>query len=579
MTEAVFQAPKRRARVYEGYNTPLPVPLTAENDGLQPTLIYKAEIVNQHVVVRDPEHIQALYGKGYFGKGILSRSRPDHSISLQWEKFGEQVLPVISLSKYQKHMSWARDVLLAHGLEEEVVNQTLQRLSQPIEPELSEKNGHNECPASPRRSQDAVSGEPQYDALEQTGTESQGEQDSDSPQSKRPRRQGDVRFDPLAELYHQELQQGDKAALVDRGHMLKTLPAHRQRTDMEYVLVFDQEDEQKPVVKHRTEPGNPTGTTRRVCRINPFRLLEYLQLTREEAFFLVYGLGCLSVYNNEEPLSVMQLWQMFRFVQPHFETSYIAYHFFRSRGWVPKPGVKYGTDLMLYRKGPPFYHASYSVVVEKVAQEKVAQEKVAQEKVDQEKVDQEKVAQEKVAQEKVDQEKVDQEKVDQEKVAQEKVDQEKVDQEKVDQEKVDQEKVDQEKVDQEKVDQEKVAQEKVAQEKVAQEKVAQEKVAQEKVAQEKVAQEKVAQEKVAQEKVDQAFSGATLRPFSWRTLAALSRITGNVSKELMLCFVIYPSDMKEEQLSSPNCISDVTVQEIILSRWISSQERTDMEDI
>uniref|UniRef100_A0A0E9R1A9 Uncharacterized protein n=1 Tax=Anguilla anguilla TaxID=7936 RepID=A0A0E9R1A9_ANGAN len=28
--------------------------------------------------------------------------------------------------------------------------------------------------------------------------------------------------------------------------------------------------------------------------------------------------------------------------------------------------MKYGTDLMLYRKGPPFYHASYSVVVERV---------------------------------------------------------------------------------------------------------------------------------------------------------------------------------------------------------------------
>lgn len=480
MMEAVFQAPKRRPRVYETYDAPFPVPLAAVDARLQQTLIYRADMVNQHVVVRDPDHIQALYGKGYFGKGILSRSRPDHSISHQWEKFGERVLPVISLFKYQKHLSWARDVLLAQGLEEEVVNQMLQRLSQPMEPELREENGNDDCPASPHRSEETGSGagKPQEVASEQAGTgrqqgqasaswspEEQGEQDSQCPQAKRPRSQGDGRFDPLSELYPQEPQQIDPAALatvrcprhddwlVDCGcrlddSVLETLTLQRDRQTeagqqgadrgYEYVLVMEEENS---VVKGRAGPGT---TLRRVCRVNPFRLLEYLQLTLEEAFFLVYALGCLSVYYNEEPLSVLQLWEMFRSVQPHFETSYMAYHYFRSRGWVPKPGVKYGTDLMLYRKGPPFYHASYSVVVEKV---------------------------------------------------------------------------------------------------------------------------------------DQPCGGGALRPFSWRSLAALSRITGNVSKDLMLCYVIYPPHLTEEQLSSPDCLCRVKVQEIILSRWISSRERTETDDI
>ncbi|XP_055725984.1 tRNA-splicing endonuclease subunit Sen2 isoform X2 [Salvelinus fontinalis] len=532
MMDAVFQAPKRRPRVYEAYDAPFPVPLAAGDARLQQTIIYRADMVNQHVVVRDPEHIQALYGKGYFGKGILSRSRPDHSISQQWEKFGERVLPVISLFKYQKHLSWARDVLLAQGLEEEVVNQMLQRLCQPMEPELREENGNDDCPASPHRSEETGAGEPQDMASEQTGAgkpqdmaseqtgagkpqdmaseqtgagkpqdmaseqtgagrqqdmaseqagagrqqgqasdswspEDQGEQDSQCSQAKRPRSEGDGRFDPLSELYTREPQQIDPAALttvrcprhddwlVDCGcrledSVLETLTLQRDRqTDAgrqgadrgyEYVLVMEEEEENS-VVKGRAGPGM---TVRRVCRVNPFRLLEYLQLTLEEAFFLVYALGCLSVYYNEEPLSVLQLWEIFRSVQPHFETSYMAYHYFRSRGWVPKPGVKYGTDLMLYRKGPPFYHASYSVVVEKV---------------------------------------------------------------------------------------------------------------------------------------DQPCRGGALRPFSWRSLAALSRITGNVSKDLMLCYVIYPSHLTEEQLSSPDCLCRVTVQEIILSRWISSRERTETDDI
>ncbi|XP_048037794.1 LOW QUALITY PROTEIN: tRNA-splicing endonuclease subunit Sen2-like [Megalobrama amblycephala] len=181
-----------------------------------------------------------------------------------------------------------------------------------------------------------------------------------------------------------------------------------------------------------------------VCRINPFTMMEYLQLSYEEAFFLVYALGCLSVYYSGEPLSVAQVWTMFRSLQPNFSTSYTAYHYFRSKGWVPKSGIKYGTDLMLYRKGPPFYHASYSVVVERA---------------------------------------------------------------------------------------------------------------------------------------DACFRGATLRPFSWRSLAALSRTTGNVSKELMLCYVITPSNLTEDMLSSPDCLKRFTVQEVLVSRWVSSRERTEQEEV
>ncbi|CAB1315719.1 unnamed protein product [Coregonus sp. 'balchen'] len=410
MTDAVFQAPKRRARVYEAYDAPFPVPLAAEEARLQQTLIYRAEMVNQHVIVRDPEHIQALYGK----------------------------------ASYQEADQTTVSHTNGKGLEEDVVNQMLQRLCQPMEPELREENGHDdrreETGSGAGKLQDMASeqagtGEQQVQALASCSPDDQGEQDSECPQAKRPRRQGDSRFDPLAELYPQEPQQIDQAALdtvrcskhddwlVDCGCRLEdsvletlTLQGDRQAEadrGYEYVLVMEEEEEEEEnsVVK---------------------------------AFFLVYALGCLSVYYNEEPLSVLQLWEMFRSVQPHFETSYMAYHYFRSRGWVPKPGVKYGTDLMLYRKGPPFYHSSYSVVVEKV---------------------------------------------------------------------------------------------------------------------------------------HQPCRGGALRPFSWRSLAALSRITGNVSKDLMLCYIIYPSHLTEEHLSSPDCLCRVTVQEIILSRWISSRERTETDDI
>lgn len=140
----------------------------------------------------------------------------------------------------------------------------------------------------------------------------------------------------------------------------------------------------------------------------------------------------------------MKLWNAFTTVQPTFRTTYMAYHHFRSKGWVPKPGLKYGTDLLLYRKGPPFYHASYSVIVELV---------------------------------------------------------------------------------------------------------------------------------------DDHFQGAPRRPLSWRSLAALSRVSVSVSKELMLCYLIKPSTMTDKDMESPECMKQIKVQEVILSRWVSSRERSDQDEL
>ncbi|XP_023655551.1 tRNA-splicing endonuclease subunit Sen2 isoform X1 [Paramormyrops kingsleyae] len=462
MTEAVFQAPKRRARVYESYEAPFPV-LGYENEADLEQHIYRAEIVNQHVIVRDPKHIEALYGKGYFGKGILSRSRPQHSISDTWKNFSDRCLPVISFSKYQQHVQWAQDVLLSQGLDEDAVREILEKFTHPTESKNEEEEETTECEEALRSlGQGMETGEPPLD-LECSEYEPHGGKNGPIEPlevgGREPKRQGDPRYDPLAELYPQEPGGLDEGAMENMQcvlhnhwlphcgcrpeHILPPTTSHSgpaPPTGYQYVLVEEDEEEEcedGEVSSHRR-------STRLVCRINPFRIMEYLQLGLEEAFFLVYALGCLSVYYHEEPLTIACLWERFCSAQPGFCSTYAAYHYFRAKGWVPKVGMKYGADLLLYRKGPPFYHASYSVVVE-----------------------------------------------------------------------------------------------------------------------------------VA----DDSFHGATLRPFSWRSLAALSRITGNVSKELMLCYVIRPSGLTREELSSPECIKRMKIQEIIISRWVSSRERTEQEEI
>ncbi|KAK5934735.1 hypothetical protein CgunFtcFv8_015103 [Champsocephalus gunnari] len=315
--QAEFRAPRRRPRVHEAFEAPLPVNSESSE--------YRAELINHNLLVLNPEHIKKIHNQGFFGKGVLSRARPDYSISDQWEQHEGFLLPVVSTSRYDELLRWAGASLSAQGLDEAAVSQTLLSVSQPVEMED-----------------------------------------------------------------------------VSRGL--------------------------------------------REVRRSPLSLTEYLQLSLEEAFFLVYCLGCLSVYLHQEPLSIIQLWRKFRSLRPDFVSSFSAYQHLRSKGWVPKEGggAKYGVDLMLYRKGPPFYHASYSVVIERV---------------------------------------------------------------------------------------------------------------------------------------DGAFRGSALRPFSWRSLAALSRITANVSKELMLCYIIYPAGLSEDELDSPVCLSRLSVQEVIVSRWVSSKERTEQEDI
>ncbi|XP_030633503.1 tRNA-splicing endonuclease subunit Sen2 [Chanos chanos] len=482
MAEAVFQAPKRRAKIYESYEAPLPVPFLKEQTSLhQGRPVFKAELVNQYVIVRDPYDIQALYGKGYFGKGVLSRSRPNHSISERWEKIGGQYLPVIPLSKYQEHVSWARSALLAQGLEKEAVDHALQNLTHPVELDfdtaMEDEEEHDEDQVNSHQKQRLRS--PRGSAsdglcLDQSMDDEYGDRDGsdggldiDCVKAEEVRRQGDPRYDPLAELYPQEPEKVDESALgkvkckrhddwilhcgcrLDESQMItvmpkKTGPEERdQSVGHEYVLVEEYGEEDNG----ESEQNNFTNTDRMghlVCRINPFRMLEYLQLSLEEAFFLVYALGCLSIHHSGEPLFISEVWKLFCSVQANFESTYVVYHYFRSKGWVPKSGIKYGTDFILYRKGPPFYHASYSVVVERV---------------------------------------------------------------------------------------------------------------------------------------DDSLRGALLRPFSWRSLAALCRITGNVSKELMLCYVIVPSDMTTEAMSSPECLKRIKVQELIMSRWISSRERSEQDEI
>ncbi|XP_033932725.1 tRNA-splicing endonuclease subunit Sen2 [Pseudochaenichthys georgianus] len=209
MMQAEFRAPRRRPRVHEAFEAPLPV--NSERSE------YRAELINHNLLVLNPEHIKKIHNQGFFGKGVLSRARPDYSISNQWEQHEGFLLPVVSTSRYDELLRWAGASLSAQGLDEAAVSQTLLSVSQPVEME------------DVRREQ----------------TQEPGSEPGSDP--------------------------GPGPGFV--------------------LVVSDSEVSQ--------------GL--REVRRSPLSLTEYLQLSLEEAFFLVYSLGCLSVYLHQVTVCLVYL--------------------------------------------------------------------------------------------------------------------------------------------------------------------------------------------------------------------------------------------------------------------------------
>ncbi|XP_045407395.1 tRNA-splicing endonuclease subunit Sen2 isoform X2 [Lemur catta] len=485
MAEAIFHAPKRKRRVYENYESPWPIPFDQDQSPKKEFRIFHAEMINNNVIVRNAEDIQQLYGKGYFGKGILSRSRPNFTISdpklvAKWKDMKTN-MPIITsenpsadlgaaclaatetasarstlchpshssldcqslenidqalllsaaahfaVLRYQHRVEWAAKLMRRQGQNESTVHRILENYIKPLEYPCIKRNEEVRLPdelnSEMVSNMEGTAGREKLPVMSGDSGESDAVEDLSGPSGCL--QEGSGQDPPTLDGYYECV--ADDAAPPPQVCCCKPDAVIPQCGP-------HPEDGSKQLVQRK----------RLICRRNPYRIFEYLQLSLEEAFFLVYALGCLSIYYEKEPLTIVKLWKAFSVVQPTFRTTYMAYHYFRSKGWVPKVGLKYGTDLLLYRKGPPFYHASYSVIIELV---------------------------------------------------------------------------------------------------------------------------------------DDHFEGSLRRPFSWKSLAALSRVSVNVSKELMLCYLIKPSTMTDKEMESPECMKRIKVQEVILSRWVSSRERSDQDEL
>lgn len=99
--------------------------------------------------------------------------------------------------------------------------------------------------------------------------------------------------------------------------------------------------------------------------------LEFVQLQPTEAFFLQFGLEAVEIVRDSE--ETMRIWDTFVYCckqhseglapENKFILDYVTFHHFRSHGWCVRSGIKFGCDMLLYVRGPPFSHAEHAVTV------------------------------------------------------------------------------------------------------------------------------------------------------------------------------------------------------------------------
>ncbi|ELW46950.1 tRNA-splicing endonuclease subunit Sen2 [Tupaia chinensis] len=276
------------------------------------------------------------------------------------------VCPVTVTGRYRRHVEWAAELLRRQGQDEDTAHGVLEGYTAPLA--LPGTGGHEAVPLHSEVDSDVASSadravgreEPSVtsgDSGKSEGTEDpsrgsdcprQGSGDAPPPtDGSRDCAAGDGTPLPHGHCCRQDALTPQCGPRPEDGGQQGGLTCASEEPEHEYVLVEEEACDGSP---DEDAPNEELVQKKRlVCRRNPYRIFEYLQLSLEE-----------------EPLTIMDLWRAFPAAQPTFRTTYMAYHYFRSKGWVPKVGLKYGTDLLLYRKGPPFYHASYSVIVELV---------------------------------------------------------------------------------------------------------------------------------------------------------------------------------------------------------------------
>ncbi|XP_042869139.1 tRNA-splicing endonuclease subunit SEN2-like isoform X2 [Penaeus japonicus] len=67
------------------------------------------------------------------------------------------------------------------------------------------------------------------------------------------------------------------------------------------------------------------------------------------------------------------------------------------------------------------------------------------------------------------------------------------------------------------------------------------------------------------------------REFSWTNIAATERLNSHVAKAPLICLVLRPRSLTDNQLWKPQCLHQLSMQELLLSRWLPNAQEQEEE--
>lgn len=343
----------------------------------EPSVVHTAywDHETRTISVTDEKSMEALWQQGFYGKGNLSRSEPNW---LKRERIRQGIAQgKVSEANTEKRREdrvrakWERARLEQEArerqrLEESRMSAAAAAVEQPATPAavtllppvgplelLALPNSHVELAAHSRASRSEESFDESGLSVNESGSSGNDDAESNttvSSDSAELKRRKSVRFSPNVES---TVFQHTDPPSPPRSVSSSSLKA-------EMVLVSNGAATLETDSALRAPEASPKAATEALATVEtPVINKEHLQLAAEEAFFLTFALGALKVVDTatQAEIPTRDLFTLLRqhsyfpprmleALQPDdpFLVNYAVYHHFRSLGWVPRPGVKFGVD-------------------------------------------------------------------------------------------------------------------------------------------------------------------------------------------------------------------------------------------
>ncbi|XP_076160411.1 tRNA splicing endonuclease subunit 2 isoform X2 [Ptiloglossa arizonensis] len=352
-----LREPKRKRRVKLKDEPPFPIMIGDKNEWVT----YTAHLTDIGSCIIEPNEIIAVHSMGFFGKGSLSRGFP----SFGKARYGAP--PVIRSRQWIRRQEWLKQF---NELSMEPSNSKYIHL---------EENKYEFSCANDLQDNETSSKSPEIVEIDTNLVSSDKNLRKSEPTDKKVEidqinldltKEDDICVIVNNDITEQSqnIKNNDKECIESEEKEESYCFENFNFKEDNVCFVNNDADVQNKLL---VLPNSDSENENYLKEIKPkiecgsFPVQETLHLTFEETFFLLYGLGCLNVIDFDgNLLDIDSAWHLFCKADKNFVQKYVVYHYFRSKGWVVKPGLKYGGDFLLYKQGPSYYHASYIVIVD-----------------------------------------------------------------------------------------------------------------------------------------------------------------------------------------------------------------------